>query len=762
MGCDGVLRRGADSGVEEADEADAKVAPSDIPDYRWSASVRRIWGRTVRAVVNQLSSEYGAESGRDELARWLNSHRDELMAKVLPAAEPVERGARRLGRFWQFLVPLCVLLIISGVVLAAVFGVPRSCPAGHTQGRCHVDAWSIVGTNAVALGVFLLLFPISVAVGDRLPGPVRRRLRLDDPAENHLRWVLGDVLSEELRDHLNETLPSSPMEVPQLHSSGLSELADASLQVSTTNRAALLAALQTMRGGSLGVAGPRGVGKSVLLKAVTNGYFKPDERRTIGTAVAAPVRYEAADFVALIFSSLCLAVLEGKDPDRRDRWRLRSAVRALVLVLIAAALWVGADAVAGAPFSISAATIRTGAFIVMLLGAAIAFAAATIAAIQAADEDRAVARAARSNLHELRNLDTVTRRGGVQLVPSGLFNLTGEGERSSTRQAATLAELVRRYKAFVELLTSHKRVVIVGIDELDKLAGEGAQQFVNDIKTVFGQRDTYYVVSVSEDAMSDFERRGTPFRTAFDSAFDAVMPIRPLNAQESRRLLNRRVIGMGVAPQMIAYAYSGGMPRDLIRVARDIVAFADGGSVTVQDIVWPLAVKRMRAAEDAVESVARRHVWADGTQPLLAWLRRQPDLDDRAEEALASRCCKVEPVLNAAAGVPEIMGVALQLAMVAYHTLTVAQFFETVEEDDFQALGRREEAPQPDILFERIGLLARGRLDMTLAPALAWATVSRLRVEAELRVPATEVPFPTAPDWRASGVSAAGNGGPSI
>ena len=88
-----------------------------------------------------------------------------------------------------------------------------------------------------------------------------------------------------------------------------------------------------------------------------------------------------------------------------------------------------------------------------------------------------------------------------------------------------------------ELLTAERGPVIIGIDELDKMSEEDARQFPNDIKTVFGQRDCYYLVSVSEDAMSAFERRGMRFRDVFEDETACRWPERAVPVARSPLLL---------------------------------------------------------------------------------------------------------------------------------------------------------------------------------------------------------------------------------
>jgi hypothetical protein len=108
--------------------------------------------------------------------------------------------------------------------------------------------------------------------------------------------------------------------------------------------------------------------------------------------------------------------------------------------------------------------------------------------------------------------------------------------------------------------------IFIGVDELDKIGSpDQAEQFLNEIKGIFGVPYLYFVVSVSDDALTAFERRGLPLRDAFDSSFDEIIHVDPLDYAESRRLLYRRVIGLSEPYVALCHCLAGGLPRDLIR-----------------------------------------------------------------------------------------------------------------------------------------------------------------------------------------------------
>ena len=135
----------------------------------------------------------------------------------------------------------------------------------------------------------------------------------------------------------------------------------------------------------------------------------------------------------------------------------------------------------------------------------------------------------------------------------------------------SLPELVDEYRKFLGRASTMYDQIIIAIDELDKLASdELAEQFLNGIKAIFGQTGVFYLVSVSQNAMSSFECRGLPFRDVFDSSFDDVLNLDYLNLDASRRVIGRRVVGLPHPFVCFCHSMSGGLPRDLIRQCRGL------------------------------------------------------------------------------------------------------------------------------------------------------------------------------------------------
>ena len=171
--------------------------------------------------------------------------------------------------------------------------------------------------------------------------------------------------------------------------------------------------------------------------------------------------------------------------------------------------------------------------------------------------------------------------GGFKF-PIGLEGGTS-GAVSLAQQHLSLPDITKGFCSFVSAISKDLKVVI-GIDELDKLeSDESAQRFLNEIKAVFGLSNVFYLISVSENAMSNFERRGVPFRDVFDSSFDNIIYVDYLSLEYARRLVARRVIGMPPPFVQLCYCISGGLARDLVRVCRNLMQYSHKAHETSLD-----------------------------------------------------------------------------------------------------------------------------------------------------------------------------------
>jgi nucleoside-triphosphatase THEP1 len=557
--------------------------------------------------------------------------------------------------------------------------------------------------------------------------------------------------------------------------------------------------MDRMPGGSIGISGPRGVGKTTLIRWFAQTRAVP---RAIGAYVSAPTRYDARDFVLHLFATLCSAVLADGDEGQRAsrywprsvratlaRWLVTppSASFALLLagggLILASLLHAHVDArlLAGLGCLAVATAIglslfaqalmttdsfymymrrrffralvlwlvATGSGLALLsqlalhtplwawgvlgIGLALGLGLAGSAwprfmptpAIDDAYSLRERARAELEGIHFQMTLSSGWN--GTLKLPFAEGGLAGG--RSFARRPVTLPELTAVVEDFIRDIARFRRVVI-GIDELDKMESEqAAHQFLNEIKGVFGIRDCFFLVSVSEEAMSNFARRDARLRDAFDSSFDEIVHVRPLNLTQSRTVLSERVIGLPVQFAALCHVLAGGLPRDLIRYARTVVALNPaGGSTSLSDVVREVVARelelRARAATIAIRDLGAHSL----PTPLLAWLAGLEHAVDRLAEV-----CSDADVWRHALSVTEperhrLTALILELQGFCYFALTLRDVFDqSLDRPALEALQQRGEGGSFDAL-------AQARAACSTNPLLAWSEVSAFRRSAPLEV----------------------------
>ena len=315
--------------------------------------------------------------------------------------------------------------------------------------------------------------------------------------------------------------------------------------------------------------------------------------------VAAPVDYAPRDFVLHLFAAFCRSVIGTYDRQAESlpgvalgAFWLRRAV-SLLSALVGRAVLFGGSAAAllywkraiAHKLAVPQDWVGYAAFALICAGM-LTFAWTAAYRIrwwarQAPGRDEAfLAAAARKHLARVRYLQTFTSGWSGSLnLPGG--GTSGQYSRSTARaeQPLSYPEIVDEFRDFARDVAAdmhrYDGRVFIGVDELDKIgSAEQAERFLNEIKGIFGIPHLYFMVSVSDDALTAFERRGLPLRDAFDSSFDEIIHVGPLSYLESRRLLYRRVIGLSEPYVALCHCLAGGLARDVIRAARQVVRAA--------------------------------------------------------------------------------------------------------------------------------------------------------------------------------------------
>jgi hypothetical protein len=706
----------------------------------------------------------------------------------------------------------------------------------------RISGWLAIGLVGAAVGfglVILLLGSISdswvtevLLLGGAVAGAVvyfwffakayrdfkRRRTHLDDrkrerdSLEEVYERVLRDEITAAIRRVINSKLRSMSTDFEIVDERGLRELVDPEREVPTgaTNRLGSL--MSSLAGGSIGLSGARGCGKTTLITSFATGRsLLPDADRR-GLVVSAPVRYDAREFVLHLYAQVCERVLhpEGPKPEVSRREQLREARRhglARVLLGVTVLLAVLGGVMLLTNHTGPSGAQETGWALIVLAGIAflgcmvaepsqeLSFGDAFITAwgrilrVQllgshggtdgdggSSEDDLGPRpkpeRVAEERLEEIRFQQTLASSWSADVsLPLG-SKLSGQSTLTLARTPWTLPEAVAEFRGYIESLTGAKRApstadeiqshyIVIGIDELDKIASdEDAERFLNDIKAVFGVRGCYFLVSVSEEAMSTFERRGMPFRDVFDSSFDAILPIHQLSLTESRDLLESRVTGLPVPYQCLCHVLSGGLPRDLVRVARELTyQHGELRTAAMEDLCQAVVASELVGKLAAAGIVARSSP-SVGRDFVLGWVHESESafhephtVTSAAVDARFNQLAVWDGLGAAVAPITEgplseanqrLGALAVELLAFAYFGATVLDFF-TDEPGLAAFLGSEGLANEA---ADAVVLLAQARQRFAMSPALAADAVSRFREAVELK------------RWKLpSGLTIPGNGG---
>jgi hypothetical protein len=361
----------------------------------------------------------------------------------------------------------------------------------------------------------------------------------------------------------------------------------------------------------------------------------------------------------------------------------------------------------------------------------------------AAARERIVIEEAREGLARLRLQRSVAsgwtsgvKVGASAYLPAGLESSV-TGTTTETELPWTTPDVVDRIRAVLALQTDS----VVGIDELDKIESEEkARAFLNEVKAVFSAPNTRFLVSMSEDAIASFDRRGLPFRDVFDSAFDEVVRVSYLTYEESRTLVVRRA-GEHAPPPFIAFAHclSGGLARDLIRAVDHMAMQPDR---TLDGVKRAVVHAEMEAKYLGTRAALRPVPLEPQVTEIITALYRLDRCPRKPGAAPTPARCLQRPEWLAGvtavdlspAGLPDtdlaslrtVQRLAGEYLTFAYLGRTLLESF-TVDDAGLERLWPAEDAEED----ERISLdyLARARQHLTVNPHLAWEQITKFRKE---------------------------------
>jgi hypothetical protein len=609
-----------------------------------------------------------------------------------PELPPWSRAVLLIGRVAAF----------AGVISAIAITFSDSFVDGDFRG-VRVP-WSLLLGCAVVLAVLVMLA--------RRPA----RTFVESPLTRWRQMCVEDGVLPCARRIINEHLtPSAHMSL--LVAPGFVSEREASYPVRTESVMAFQRALRRLPTGSIGIAGPRGAGKTTLITS-----FAADDHahpRPLRVHVSAPVQYEPKDFVRHLFAAVCRAVLQDRELEWERARQHRHAVHWRVrLVAVPAAAVLAALPVTGfslfdhwEPLLIPAALLAA-TFLVDLF-AGLWWTAGRRLWLRLT-RGPTIADIARKHLDDIHHLRTQTS-GWSGKVPLPLRSEAGWSRSvHRERRAHTYPELVTALCDFLAAYAAekaHTPATIIAVDELDKIdSPERAQQFINEIKSVFNTPGTQFLVSVSDDALAAFERRGLPVRDAFDSAFDEIVRVGHLSLAETRELIKGRVIGLPDPFTWLTHCMTGGLPREVKRTARAMIALPGLGSepMSLDDVCAALVGDDLARKAHAFQLACREA--GDGPE-VTTFIRHLRML--RPDKQLLLSVLKKLRVDG------ELAALSRQAAAYVYYSATLLEVFR----------GDRVEKRRTET-FEK---LAQAKQSLAVHPRLAWLLVDEFRAAWRLK-----------------------------
>ncbi|MFE9459493.1 hypothetical protein [Streptomyces californicus] len=563
---------------------------------------------------------------------------------------------------------------------------------------------------------------------------------------------------------------------------GLIDASHSRYWISTQVEATLQRKLDQMSGGAIAICGPRGVGKSTLLKKACQGRLLRLPEPHFHTIVQTPANYRPEEFLLSLFQSVCrdYLALYGRRP--RTPFLFRSRARAAQgprRLYYSARRWAQFLAGLGLVFLAIQREVRDLVDAIYhsahpaAAGWAVGLREWTLTAWQehgvvsrlvllavgvlllwwADPRSWLTGRPVRRLVHDCHNylnlLQHIQSVGTSTSLGASARALTlGFGRTSgSSSRTFTYPELVWEFRSLLSRISAMERQdnwkVFVGIDELDRLgSSEQARAFLAEIKAIFDVPRVYFVLSVSEDIGSAFIRRGLPTRDVTDSSLEDVLVIEARTLEESRALLQIRVPGFTDPFVALVHALSGGLPRDLIRYTRKVTEThrrtqQPGLAALAREVLWEEAAQALAGFRALLarhdDSAATAQIVHD-LHTLIALIREADSsrANPELEQHILHLAHAVHPLHSEGTG--PVGEPAQRWEEFSCYLYFIGTLLEVFARRNFAA--RKEAYTSTGKAPADLQRLAEARLEMTVSPHSARKILEQFRVHWALR-PAT-------------------------
>lgn len=582
--------------------------------------------------------------------------------------------------------------------------------------------------------------------------------RYKDAFEARRAWLLDareNAVMPELVQTINRLLgPEQEKRLIVRDTRGLRAVYHPESQVPTRAARRTEDALQRSEGASIALSGPRGCGKTNLLKVLCAYNFR------FSVLVSAPTQYAPKEFLIELFQELCRQYLKDqKIPIEGDgaptkggtfiRLLRSKPIRflriAISFALLGLLVWLVVQASNRqiGQFSELPMTFWTdkrifSAFILVVLSLLIFPKKGWQFLARSHETD--LVQQARGYLQRLQAEQTATLQiGGTLPVMQAAVSRAIASRSLPWTMPELVAHLQRFLAEVAQAMERENRTVLICIDEVDRIgSADEAAKFLSEIKAIFGVPNCYFVVTVAEELGVSFSSRGIAARSVADNAFDEVISLEPMSLDLCREILTRRVPGFTDSFVRLSLVLSGGLPRDLIRAARRLVEIAIESDYELrlpefaQRIVREEIHEAAIATRSQIAQISPDQEWG----PILDRLRqRTEDITPNAKPADLltalrdiARLPDAFPAARAAETSP-VMDALNKLATLALLGLTICDVFS---DDCFDIASRHyPTADTPGSFAE----LAAARRELSISAESCRAAVVRIRLSLSLDPP---------------------------
>lgn len=331
-------------------------------------------------------------------------------------------------------------------------------------------------------------------------------------------------------------------------------------------------------GGSYGLFGPRGSGKSwLMMRAITQA----NDSRGLGLWFPCPAQYDATDFLSALSDNLASAVerrFVRKSPLMLALRRGQILLVASMILIFFFGLVIAVlnDIFAAAAHRSAAVTFSALPQWMFALIAASLFLLIVVYAATLVRDSTPTGRLVReaSSLRERIRFTASLRLGsemGVSATRSLASTFSMSREKTLDERPTSVASLIFDFRNLVEqIATTVRGQVVIGIDELDKIDNaDKVRQMLRDVKGIFEVTGVHFLVSISAEAVNSLQL-GTLHpdgRNEFNSSLYTVIELPPLGPDGATELLARRQCPASDRLAAALCVLSGGNQRELVRLA---------------------------------------------------------------------------------------------------------------------------------------------------------------------------------------------------